>query len=131
MMRATPISLPMPQFLADIALGPGPNERPPLVLVIGLVAVFLIVALTALVVGLFLVRPWLRCFLAGTPVSLIYILGMRLRGSPVTLIVDTLIAMKFRNLPGDIRQIESTYLANPGPMLTTEQLIERVQAGGK
>lgn len=118
-------------LLADVAFGPGLDDRPSLLIVLALVAVFLVVALTALCVGLFLVRPWLRCFLAGTPVSLFYILGMRLRGSPVNLIIDTLIAMKFRSLPGDIRQIESTYLANPGPMLTTEQLIERVQAGVK
>ena len=75
-----------------------------------------------------LLSPWLKCFLSGSGISALHILGMRLRGTPVHLIADAHIALVQRGVAVDHRRVESCYLANPGRIQSANDLIEAVLA---
>lgn len=81
------------------------------------VAAFAIVLLSMLLVMVFtlsMLRPWLRGFMGGAPVSVIQLIGMRLRGNPPGLLVDTLLTLRHRGVDASIREVESSYIANKG-----------------
>jgi len=73
--------------------------------------------------------PWLKCFLSGAGVTALNILGMRLRGSPVGLLVDTQVALIHSGFQVNIRQVESAYLANRHRILQPGDLFEIVKEG--
>ena len=75
-----------------------------------------------------LLSPWLKCFLSGSGISAMHILGMRLRGTPVQLIADAHIALVQQGVAVDHRRVESCYLANPGRIHSAHDLIEAVLA---
>ena len=56
--------------------------------------------------------PWKKAFLSGARVSLVQIVGMRLRGNPVGLLVDAMIILVQRG-HRDLRmsKVEQVYLA--------------------
>lgn len=78
-------------------------------------------------VMLFLVLPWFRAFLSGTPLSLFQVLGMRLRGSPIKLLLDAQVALVHSGLQVDMREVESIYLANRGRILDLQDLVDAVR----
>ena len=62
---------------------------------------FAMLAFSALVMAFVFVlvlRPWLRAFLHGAPVSIIHIVAMRLRGNPPRLLIDAYIALRRADL---------------------------------
>ena len=73
--------------------------------------------------------PWHKSFLTSAGVSALNILGMRLRGSPVALLVDTQIALVHSGYQVNIRQVESAYLANRHRIVQPGDLYEIVKAG--
>jgi hypothetical protein len=73
--------------------------------------------------------PWLKCFLSGSAVSSLHILGMRLRGTPVNVITDAHIALVHSGLQIDIRRVESAYLSQPNRVATADQLVDLVKWG--
>jgi uncharacterized protein YqfA (UPF0365 family) len=73
--------------------------------------------------------PWLRAYLSGAGVPVFSIIGMRLRGSPVAMLVDTKIALEHSGIQADIRQVESAYLANRHRIVQPGDLLEIVKAG--
>ena len=73
------------------------------------------------------VTPWLRAFFSGGQVSLMSILGMRLRGSPVNMLLDAHLSMIQSGEPSRIRIVESTYIANKTRIHTTDDLVELVR----
>jgi uncharacterized protein YqfA (UPF0365 family) len=99
--------------------------------------VLLVMAILPLVVLLLfavlfgaLFLSWLRAFLSGAPVSILQLIGMRFRGVPPRLIVDTLVALVHRGHPHDRARcylVESTYLARRGLIETPEQLADLVE----
>jgi hypothetical protein len=75
--------------------------------------------------------PWMRCLLAGAPVSPLSLLAMAVRGSPVGLVVDAHVGLKLINPQRDgkvvtvrIQDVESKYLASPGKYLTVRDLMQ-------
>ena len=54
------------------------------------------VAVCALVAALWLLSPWVRAFLFRIRLGLADVLGMRLRRTPVNLVVDALVSMQAR-----------------------------------
>lgn len=78
-------------------------------------------------VAFFFVRPWFRCLLSGAPVSLMSLLGMRLRGQPVTLLCDAMIALVQSGRPTRMPEVEKYYLIHKGRIVTAEDLIELVR----
>lgn len=56
--------------------------------------------------------PWVRCYVSGAPLTVIDIIGMRFRRSPVRLLVDAHIALKHQGNPTSITVIEACYMAH-------------------
>lgn len=74
-----------------------------------------------------LMLPWLRAFMSGAPVSMLHIVGMRIRGNPPGLMVDTLAALKHRGVDATMHIVESTYLAHKGQPFTPAELADLVE----
>jgi uncharacterized protein YqfA (UPF0365 family) len=97
------------------------------------IVVLLVLAVTLLAMLSFaafmfiLLRPWLRAFMAGAPVSILSIIGMRLRGNPPGLLIDTLLALKFRGKTVSIADVERVYLANKGQVHEPARLAGMVE----
>jgi uncharacterized protein YqfA (UPF0365 family) len=93
-----------------------------------LLALFFLLAIMVLFASLG--SPWMRGFLSGAPVSLIQILGMRLRGVPPRLIVDALVTLVHRGHPYDgmlCARAESLFLAQRGLIRSPEHLADLVE----
>lgn len=56
--------------------------------------------------------PWLRARFSGAPVSMMQIMGMRLRGHPSNLLIDAYIALIQAGEKISIDEVESAYMAN-------------------
>jgi uncharacterized protein YqfA (UPF0365 family) len=75
-----------------------------------------IAAVTALVFLVFLVlffsvlRLWIQALLTGTPISIVEIIGLRLRRIPPQLIVHTAITLAQRGVRAPVREIVDCYL---------------------
>jgi uncharacterized protein YqfA (UPF0365 family) len=57
------------------------------------------------------VRVWFQGLLCGVPVSILDVIGMRLRRTPPSLIVGAAINLKHRGEAASIVDVEKTYLA--------------------
>ena len=83
---------------------------------------------------LYLFKPWMRAFLTGTGTSLFHLLGARLRGSPVNLLLDAQIALIQRGMRVHFYEVERAYLANRNRISGLGDLIgfteERLAASG-
>lgn len=70
-----------------------PNSVSTFIVLIGIgMAIF--GSIVVLAILLFFVRPWLRAFLSGAPISMFQIVGMRFRGSPINEILEQGIAVR-------------------------------------
>ena len=81
-------------------------------LVVGGMALILVISLGVSIVGVF--RPWLRVKMAGGDISLPQIIAMRLRNTPIELVVETYLVLLYQGEPVSITEIETCYLAHPG-----------------
>jgi uncharacterized protein YqfA (UPF0365 family) len=81
---------------------------------------FLIVAL---VFYGFLFRPWVRAAASGAPISVLSILGMRLRGNPVTLLVDAFTVLKHSGIDVSIADVELAYIKQRTRVRTADDLV--------
>ena len=75
-----------------------------------------------------IIAPWVRAYLCGSPVSLINVFGMRLRGTPPALIVDAHIALVQDPLWSQyrirIQEVESAYLSHRHRIHTSDDLVQ-------
>ena len=69
------------------------------------------VLVTSVIIAVVPVKEWLRCLLTGAHVSIMRLLGMKLRGVNLKLIVDTFITAKKGGLIVNIAELETHYLA--------------------
>jgi uncharacterized protein YqfA (UPF0365 family) len=76
-------------------------------------------------------RPWLRAFLHATPVALLQIVGMRLRGTPPSILIDAYIKLKRANISTTIGEVENAYIDAKNRIATSNELVELVKAGAK
>ena len=85
---------------------------------------FFVVAVFAVVLVL---RPWLRAFLHGAPVSVIQIVGMRLRGNPPEILIDAFIALRRAGLVVTIADVENAYFDGKNRVSNSNDLVEIVK----
>jgi len=64
--------------------------------------------------GFWIVWPWIRALLSGASVPFFYFLAMRLRGTPVALVVDAFVTLRKRGRDVPLELVEATYLAERG-----------------
>lgn len=98
--------------------------------VIFLLAIISIVMLFALIMVAVLVlvgRHWLRAFLHGTPVPLISIIAMRLRGNPPSLLIDAYIMLRRAQISTTIGDVENAYIDARNRVATSDDLVELVK----
>jgi hypothetical protein len=105
-----------------------PNGNVFYLIVAGLVA---FVFLLFLLVFFTVIRIWVKALLSGVPVGLANVIGMRLRGNPPSLIVDALIALKFQNVPANVREVEGTYMAHKNAVYGAADLVGLVEKGAR
>jgi uncharacterized protein YqfA (UPF0365 family) len=77
---------------------------------------------------LMVVRPWLRALGHGTPVSMVSIIGMRLRGNPPVLLIDAYIALHRASVATTIADVENTYIDNRTRVRNSEDLVHFVKS---
>ena len=71
-----------------------------------------IVTLVIFITLALLLRPWLHAMFSGAAMPLAKIIGMRLRGNPPKLLIDTYVTMIQAGETTSINEIESVYIAN-------------------
>lgn len=79
------------------------------------------------IIFLTLARPWLRAVLYGTPVPLVTIFAMRLRGNPPLLLVESYIVLKRSGVATTIGEVESVYVDSRTRVRDRDDLVELVQ----
>lgn len=83
---------------------------------------------TSLVFIIFAVlRPWLRLVFRGGLVSLTYFIGMRLRGTPVNLVIDAYTSLLHSGANVTLRDVEAHYVANQTRIMTARELISSIR----
>jgi hypothetical protein len=103
---------------------PAPLDSSSLVVGFGLGFLCAISLLVVIEPVLWVFDTWMKCFLTGGGVSLFPILGMLLRRSPVSLIVDAHHALIQGGRASRVQLVEQTYIANRHRIQTLGDLIE-------
>lgn len=74
------------------------------------------------------VSPWVRALLSGGAVPIFGVLGMRLRGSPVNLLIDAHLSLLHGGAKVGIADVESKYLAHRAQIVTSQDLVDLILA---
>ena len=77
--------------------------------------------------GFFLIWPWLRALLSGASVPFLYFVAMRVRRTPVALVVDAYITLQKAGRDVPLAVVEATYLAERGAIRDERDLVRRVE----
>ena len=85
-------------------------------------AIMGLVFLVALAIFFTFLRLWIQAKLTGTPVSLLDIVRMKLRGLPAQLIVHTAIVLAQRKIAVPVREIEDCYRNSGGDVTSATGL---------
>ncbi len=88
-------------------------------------------ALVVAFVFVLVLRPWLRAFLHGAPVSIFHIVAMRLRGNPPWLLIDAYIALRRSDLGVTMVDVENAFVDGRSRVLTSDDLVELVKKGAE
>jgi uncharacterized protein YqfA (UPF0365 family) len=91
-------------------------------LVIGMAT--LVASLVFLVSFMMLFGPWLRAFLLGTPVPLVVLVAMKLRGTPLHVVTEAYSTLKRRGEVQKISEVELFYLDHRSKVTIAEDLVE-------
>jgi uncharacterized protein YqfA (UPF0365 family) len=92
---------------------------------------FVLIFLAVLAVFISFFRVWLRTFLHGQQVSMVALIGMRLRGAPLRLITDALIELAHSKSPATIGDVERAYHANIARVRSSSDLAAIVREQSK
>lgn len=100
----------------------------PTPILLALVVMGTLVFAVAFSFALLILRPWVKATLAGAPVSIFHIIGMRLRGTPPGLIIDALVQLRMRGTETTVREVETQYLAHQQRIRAAFDLVDAVEA---
>ncbi|MEX0613159.1 MAG: flotillin-like FloA family protein [Pirellulales bacterium] len=103
-------------------------EGPQLLFLSAIAAMAFFAIILVGVSGLFLMRPWLRAAASGAPVSMMSILGMRLRGNPPEMLIDAYIALKRAGVNANISGVEGVYIDSRTRVRSRDDLIALVKS---
>jgi uncharacterized protein YqfA (UPF0365 family) len=67
-------------------------------------------------------RPWLRAFMHKTPVSILNIIAIRLRGNSPAMMIDAYIALRRIGMSVTLSDVENEYIDNGNRSATSEDL---------
>ncbi len=77
-----------------------------------------------LMILLLIMRPWIKAVLTACPVGFINILGIRLRGNPINLLIDAYIILCKSGHDTAMGVVECIYINNRLKIKTPEDLAE-------
>ena len=81
-------------------------------------------AALALLAGLlWLVRPWLLAWASGSRISAARLLGMRLRGTPIMVLIPAYVTLRKRGVDIDLDALEAAYMAEHAAIRSSEDLV--------
>jgi uncharacterized protein YqfA (UPF0365 family) len=86
-----------------------------------------VVVTLMLVIWLVINRAWRHATLSYAHIPWTAILGMRLRGTPPTLIADAFVALRKRGKNVDVSVVEAAYLTEAGRQITAHELVAIVE----
>lgn len=88
------------------------------------IALALVGVIAVFVFALALFAPWVRSLLSGAPISMINLLGMRIRGTPVRLIGEAYVELTHRGAAVTVTDVERVYLANRSRVRNARDLVD-------
>lgn len=91
----------------------------------GVICILAMLVFLALGFGLF--KPWIRIKMMGGKGSLLYVMAMRLRGSPAMLIADAYTTLLHSGEQVNLYLVESQYVANKSKILSVSDLVEHIR----
>jgi hypothetical protein len=97
----------------------------PLSLVVGCAIGLVMVAF--LLFGFMIIRPWRRVFFCCGQGSMLAFVGMRLRGHPVSLIVDAYLTLLHSGAIIGLSEVESHYVANQSRIVSATDLVNSIR----
>jgi uncharacterized protein YqfA (UPF0365 family) len=71
---------------------------------------------------------WLQAITSGVALPILYLIGMRFRGSPATLVVEAHVALAKRGRPTTNDVVEAVYLANRSRVRNEQDPVALVEA---
>jgi len=74
-----------------------------------------------------LVHPWIRMITHGGKGSLFSVLFMRIRGNPVSLIIDAYVTLLQSGDKVSLRDVESHYVANQAKIMMASDLVASIR----
>jgi uncharacterized protein YqfA (UPF0365 family) len=74
-----------------------------------------------------LIRPWVASFLSACPVPFLSVVGMRLRGSPATLLIQAYISLHKQGVETSIQAVEVAYMTHRSRIRTPDDLAALIQ----
>ena len=83
--------------------------------------------LVVVVLYVLLLRPWLRAILHGLSVTLLQIVGMRLRGHSPLLLIDACISLRREGASVTIVDVENVYSDHKNMIVTSDDLVRWVK----
>jgi uncharacterized protein YqfA (UPF0365 family) len=86
-----------------------------------------IAILVVMVLFLSFIRIWIKAMTSGVPISLIRIIGMKLRGNPAELLIDTHIILTKQQNSATLDETEYTYMENRNRVRSSDDLIRLVK----
>jgi uncharacterized protein YqfA (UPF0365 family) len=86
-----------------------------------------IAILVVMVLFLSFIRIWIKAITSGVPISLIRIIGMKLRGNPTELLIDAHIILTKQQSSATLDETEYTYMENRNRVRSSDDLIRLVR----
>jgi len=86
---------------------------------------FLFLVVVALYVLLF--QPWLRAIMHGLSVTMLQIVGMRLRGNSPSLLIDACVSLRRKGASITIVDVENVYIDHKSRISTSDDLARWVK----
>ena len=87
--------------------------------------IFVVVAMIAFIP--LVARPWVRAAFYGTPISMLSVIGMRMRGNPPTLLIDAYSALRRASINTSISDVESVYIDSRTRVKSATDLVALVK----
>lgn len=85
------------------------------------------IAIGFIVFWVSLLGPWQRAFMHGAKVSLIEIVMARMRGNPVSLILEALFSLQQQEVSASFGDVERTFIKHRSAIITSADLVEYTQ----
>jgi uncharacterized protein YqfA (UPF0365 family) len=100
------------------------NTQPAKLFTLVVVGVMLLFLVVSAIVFWTIFRPWLQCFLSGTPISAVQLVAMKMRRTPVKMLCELKIMARQAGVDVSWTDLERSYLAGVDVELIVRSMIK-------